>query len=310
MYGLLAVALAFGASGGGQSGEQHRSQLRAYSGFEGVLEAFQRSTIVALPDHHQDSNSSRFRIELISQPKFADTVNDIVIEWGNRLYQETLDRYIAGENVPETDVRKVWRNTTVFNGTWDSPGYAQFLLAVRTTNSKLPPGHRIRVLAGDSPIDWDKVYSSSDYLRFGTRRDESVLSVIEDEVLPKHHKALLIMGGGHFRRGVEVNGRTGVVDLLERAQPSTKVFVIGVTPSLNQELSHYPADCFFFTKGSWLEELSSARSTIIYDGVLTLADGERVRPAASTYNDPVYSRELNRRWQIVLGRPFDPENLP
>jgi hypothetical protein len=310
MCGLLAVALVFESSAGGQSGEQHRSSLKVYPGFEGVLEAFHRSAIVALPDHHQDSNSSRFRIELISQPKFADTVNDIVIEWGNRLYQKTLDRYIAGDNVPETEVQKIWRNTTVFNGLWDSPGYAEFLLAVRSANSKLPPTHRMRVLAGDPAIDWDKVNNARDYQQFGARRDESVFSVIEQEVLSKHHKALLIMGGGHFRRGVQVNGSTGVVDLLERAHPSIRVFVIGVTPSLNKELKAYAKESFFFTAGSWLEEIASARGMIIYDGVLTLPDGEQVRAPASHYNDPVYSRELNRRWQIVLGRPFDPEKLP
>ena len=167
----------------------------------------------------------------------------------------------------------------------------------------------MRVLAGDPPIDWDKISSRSDYEKFAGQRDQSVFSVIEAQVLPRHHKALLIMGPGHFRRGVTVNGQTCIIDLYERAHPD-RIFVVAGTPSLNQELRSYSPESFFFTKGSWLEELSSAHGAIIYDGVLTLPEGDRVRPDISTYKDPVYARELNRRWLLVLGEPFAPEKLP
>lgn len=290
--------------------DQPRLPLEAHSGFEGVIEAFEHSTIVALPDRHQDSTSSQFRLGLIAQPKFAGVVNDIVIEWANRLYQKTLDRYIAGEEVPEAELRRIWRNTTVINGLWDSPVYPEFLLAVRNVNSGLPKGRRLRVWAGDPPIDWTKVETSSDFAQFAAHRDDSIFSVIQENVLAKHRKALLIMGGGHFRRGVEVNGHTGIVDLLESADAMNRVFVVGVIPSLNHELTGYPSRSFFFTRGTWLEELSTAHGMIIYDGVLTLPDGEPVRPAPSTYSDPVYLHELDRRWRIVFGRPFDPANLP
>jgi len=66
----LVLPLLFAALGHSQSGEVQRR----------VMQAFEHSTTVALPHRHQDSNSSRFRIELISQPQFAITVNDIVIE--------------------------------------------------------------------------------------------------------------------------------------------------------------------------------------------------------------------------------------
>ena len=53
-----------------------------------------------------------FILSLNRNPAFSDKVNDIEVECGNSLYQPTLDRYIAGEDVPFTEVRKVWRNTT------------------------------------------------------------------------------------------------------------------------------------------------------------------------------------------------------
>lgn len=308
--GVLIVYLWLAVFSAGQPGQEQKPRLNAYPGFAGIIEAFQRSTIVALPDRHQDSNSSGFRIDLISQPGFSDAAQDIIIEWGNRLYQQTLDRYIAGENVSRDDLQKIWRNTTQLDGLWDSPGYAEFLRAVRVANSNLRTVRRMRVLAGDPPIDWEKVNNRNDYEKFAARRDESILSVIEDQVLPKHHKALLIMGGGHFRRGVAVDQQTGIVDLFERAHFPDKIFVVAVNPNLNQELSAYPDGSFFFTKGSWLEPMSSARGVLIYDAVLTLSEGVRARPDASTFKDPGYFRELDHRWRIVLGRPFTPEKLP
>jgi hypothetical protein len=38
--------------------------------------------------------------ELVAAPEFADRVDDIVMEVGNSLYQQSVDRYIAGENIP------------------------------------------------------------------------------------------------------------------------------------------------------------------------------------------------------------------
>lgn len=286
-----------------------RSMLKRYSGVEGIIEAFRRAPIVALPDRHRDSNSSRFRIDLISRSEFANTVDDIVIEWGNRLYQDALDRYAAGDDVPDVEVRQIWRNTTVLTGMWDSPVYAEFLRAVRDANTRRSRSRRMRVLAADPPIDWTNVRSRTDYERFAVRRDESVLTVIEQQVLSKDRKALLIMGGGHFRRGTATDGQTGVVDLLEIAHPSDRIFVVGITPTLNHELTLYPPESFFFSKGTWLEAVSTAHARIVYDGVLTLEDGEQVPPAPGTYNDPAYFRELDRRWRLIRGEAFDPNRV-
>jgi hypothetical protein len=54
-----------------------------------------------------------FILQLVRNPRFSALVNDIVVECGNSRYQSMLDRYFAGEDVPLTDVRQAWRNTTV-----------------------------------------------------------------------------------------------------------------------------------------------------------------------------------------------------
>jgi hypothetical protein len=135
------------------------------------------------------------------------------------------------------------------------------------------------------------------------------MSVLASEVLAKHHKALLIMGSGHLLRGLQKSG-PGVVDLIEKAHPNT-VFVIGISPSIAQRIESYPPGSFFFTKGTWLQALSSRPDGVVeYDGLLTLLDGDRVRAPRTTYEEAGYTQELDRRWRIVLGTPFDPQKLP
>lgn len=138
---------------------------------------------------------------LIRDPAFPTKVNDIAVECGNSLYQPVLDRYIAGEDVPFTEVRKVWRNTTQpmcgYSGFFE-----QLFPLVRAINQKLPTTQRLRVLAGDPPIDWDKVKISEEAMNTANR-EASIVSVMEKEVLSKHRKALMLFGTFHLMHGTE-----------------------------------------------------------------------------------------------------------
>jgi hypothetical protein len=60
--------------------------------------------------------------------------------------------------------------------------------ALREVNAKLPVSSRIRVLAGDPGI--------GDY----RTRDGGAISVLKEQVLEKHEKALLIYGSEHLFR--------------------------------------------------------------------------------------------------------------
>ncbi|MGH3522371.1 MAG: hypothetical protein ACRDU4_05970, partial [Mycobacterium sp.] len=55
------------------------------------------------------------------RPADARVVDDIVVEFGNALCQDTIDAFIAGQPVNDADLRPVWRNTTSPLGAWDSP---------------------------------------------------------------------------------------------------------------------------------------------------------------------------------------------
>src|SRR5580704_4062448 len=119
-----------------------------------ILAAFDKYEVVGIDAAHGMKDVDDFILTLIRNPAFSEKVNDIAVECGNSLYQPILDRYIAGEDVPFTEARKAWCNTTQHMcGT--SGFFEQFFPLVRAINQKLPAGNRLRVLAGDPPIDWD-----------------------------------------------------------------------------------------------------------------------------------------------------------
>jgi hypothetical protein len=163
-----------------------------------VLSAFRQYEVVAMPEAHGMKDLDDFILALIRHPAFAARVNDIVVECDNSLYQPELDRYIAREDVPFVTVRRTWRNTSQpMCGL--SGFFEQLFPLIRALNQKLPPGRRLRVLAGNPLIDWERAKSAQEAFM---DRDETIASVIEREVLAKHRKALMLFGAFHIMHGM------------------------------------------------------------------------------------------------------------
>jgi hypothetical protein len=126
-----------------------------------IFSAFDHYEVVGMPEAHSQKDVADFILTLIRTPAFTSKVNDIAVECGNSLYQPVLDRYIAGEDVPCVEVRKVWRNTPqAMCGM--SGFFEQLFPLVRAINHKLPPERRLRVVAGDPPVDWDHIRKLED----------------------------------------------------------------------------------------------------------------------------------------------------
>jgi hypothetical protein len=221
-----------------------------------ILGAFDKYEVVAMPQGHGMQDLNNFIFSLIRTPTFSEKVNDIEVEFGNSLYQPMLDRYISGEDVPFTEVQKVWRKDGQ-----PAPGASafveQFFPLVRAINQKLPPGRRLRVLAGDSPVDWDQIKSPEDVIRL-VHRDASIASVMEKEVLSKHRKALMLFGTFHLMHGVGGSA----VSIYEKDYPNL-TFVISDfgffdtdLPTLSSgTLASWPIPSLARAKGTWLGAL-------------------------------------------------------
>jgi hypothetical protein len=127
----------------------HRTPAVPVEPISRILEMFKTHDVVALSEgSHGNEQGHAFRLALIRDRRFAATVNDIVVEFGNALYQGVIDRFVQGEPVAYEQLRKVWQDTTQRGTVWDRPIYEAFYRAVRDVNSTLRVERRLRVLLG------------------------------------------------------------------------------------------------------------------------------------------------------------------
>jgi hypothetical protein len=194
---------------------------------DAIIKAFESYSIVALGEGpHGNEQGHAFRLRLLRDPRFAATVNDIVVESGSARYQDVVDRYMQGDEVPTDTMRDVFESTVMPTPVWDRPMYAEFFRAVRALNRVLPRERQLRVLLGDPPIDWNAVKSKDDYLVLLRQRDSHPAGVIRREVLAKSRRALVIYGDGHLQAKSE-RPALSMAALLEAA--GARVFTITTT---------------------------------------------------------------------------------
>jgi hypothetical protein len=309
----------------------------------GILEAFRTHTIVALGEGaHGNEQGAAFRVALIRDPGFIQLVDDIVVESGNSKYQDLMDRFVRGEDVPREVLRQVWQNTTQPHTLWDVPIYEAFFRAVREVNARAPKGRQLRVLLGDPPIDWGAIRNADDFRKWINEsgdRDRFPASVIQREIVEKNRRALVIYGDMHLNRkavrpkpGAE--GSNNIVDVVERA--GAKVFAIHTATTrvdlqnLQPGIAAWPRPSLAVLRGTALgatdftafypapnlkgpdgAPLFPRRIEEQFDAILYLAPrGEitqsRMSPALCA--DPVYMKMRTERI-LLLGMKLDIDRL-
>lgn len=307
---------------------------------EGIRAALDDHFIIAIGENHGHEQLYEWLELLLRNPGIQERVDDIVVEYGNSLYQDVLDRYIAGEDIPFEQYSKVWRNTVVSpNTVWDCPVYELFFRFVRELNATLPEEHRYRVIAGDPPIDWSKIHDRND-LKPYFDRPAYFADIVEREVLDQGRRALLIAGGGHFTRVCRVResrhavrwAEVTIVAHLELRFPGSTYIVQSMARAGDaydpSKLEYMPRGALVGIADTWLGALPANSITTMrnYDGTpftlygnATFADmvdaiiywgpeseAGYSEPSASIYRDEVYWAELNRRSQIVRDQSMDP----
>jgi len=259
-----------------------------------ILALFDRYEVVAMPEAHGDKDLDDFILALVRDSRFPDRVNDIVIECGNSLYQPVLDQYIAGMDVPFTEARKAWRNTTQ-SMCGQSAFFELLFPLVRAINQKLPAARRLRVLGGDPPIDWDKVTTAEDAEKF-LDRWPSIASVMEKEVLSRHHKALMLFGKFHLFHNAD-----SAVSRYEKTYPNVTFVIsdLGIydanrKPGSNSAFVSWPNPSLIAAKGTWLgtltlSDINTPHIMISADCKVTLGFGpERQKPMAALVDGFLY----------------------
>ncbi|MEN3615748.1 hypothetical protein AAH979_40420 [Plantactinospora sp. ZYX-F-223] len=305
--GMTAFGIVPTANAGGDATTDSNSRPLA----DAVLAAFRRHRIVAIGDIHEQQEHHDALQTLLLDPRLPGVVNDIVVEFGNALYQPTMDRFVAGHAVEDRDLRLVWRNTTQSPvSTWDAPMYEQFFRTVRATNRPLPEPKKIRVLLGDPPIDWTRVTTRDDLLPFQDR-DGHLVSVAKRQVVDKGRRALICYGSRHV-----MHGGDPVAQIEQMTGQRLYVILAGSHP----RLATHPRRTVIPAKGTWLASADSGEFNYlpgecgvpfgeIADALLYL--GQAAEQTRSLWNpaiylDPPYWTELQRR-KAINGSPIDLE---
>ncbi len=175
-------------------------QPRVQNASIAMTRLFHKYDVVMFGEAHDAEQEYRWLCTLVKTPGFSDQVDDIVVEFGNGRYQKTVDRYVAGEDIPFTEVQGAWRNM-VGDVLPVSPEYGWLYKAVREANMEHRGKRGLRLVMGGPPVDWDRIRNSADLAPYESEREQRYVQVVKTEVLAKHHHALLIMGAGHFLRG-------------------------------------------------------------------------------------------------------------
>ena len=225
-----------------------------------VLEAFQTYRLVGIGEVHHLQNHHDVLEALLTDPRIPAVVDDIVIEFGNAHYQATIDRFISGEPVDNTDLRPVWRNTTQSPAeTWDQPVYEQFFRTVRAANWALPASQQMRVLLGDPSLSWPTIKHADQFAAAIQRRDTFPATLIEQEVLANGRRALICYGMSHLFHAVNDARTPPNLATLVQQRTGQKTYTIadlaplkGDPGGLATKLLPYSRNTVIPTTNTWL----------------------------------------------------------
>src|SRR4029450_4245997 len=114
------------------------AEPKAKPAIDGVLDLFKQRPVVVLCDAHGLAQEVVFYPALIRDPRFAEEVGNVVVEFGGEASQGIIDRYVAGEDVSLTELRRVWTETAGWVPGPTPLGYVNFFAHVRAANLKVP----------------------------------------------------------------------------------------------------------------------------------------------------------------------------
>jgi hypothetical protein len=164
--------------------------------------ALQESPIVCLSEGgHQAKEPHLLLRRILSDKDILTTLDVIIVEFASAQHQAVLDAYVRGEDVAFTELARVWRDTGQSpRAPWDSPLYHELLDVVRNGNRGLPPEKKVRVIAGDPAIDWEKIKTREDYQAARLPRDPYVAALAMEQAFRLGKRVLIIFGDAHLPR--------------------------------------------------------------------------------------------------------------
>lgn len=190
---LVAVVAAEARTGNGEGGEDAVAHVRW---------ALDRYPIVLMGEGgHRAGEPHEVLRRILADEGVLERLDVIIVEFATATHQDVLDAFIRGENVPFEALSRVWRDTSTSPITpWNAPIYLEFLETVREANRGLPPDQKVRILAGDPPVDWPSIQTGDDFRRAIQPRDPYVARLAVEQAFGLGKRVLVVYGGGHLMR--------------------------------------------------------------------------------------------------------------
>lgn len=183
-----------------------------------VVQAYDSTSIVFFGESHDKVELLEFYTALIQNEFFQRKVDVIALELGNAFYQDILNRYIAGEEVDYSEVRKVWfdaTNSLLQFG--DSSLTEQLINRIRAINLTIESNNKYQVVAMDPPINWSHIHSSADFWPWLGRRDLHFIQSIWYQLIDKKRSGFVIMGKRHLvKNDPKPLNYVSVADVIEK----------------------------------------------------------------------------------------------
>jgi hypothetical protein len=278
---------------------------------DGIFVAFQSHSVVGIADWHGLAQEEDFYVDLIRDPRFTEEIDNVVVEFGGAAQQDTIDRYVAGKDIPYEQLRRVWTDTVGWLPTVTTLGYLNFFAQVRAVNEGLPLSNRIHIWLGEPPIDWSKIKTPADLTQM-SQRDRYPAELIKSQILAKHRKALVIYGGLHFF------GLERLKPLVEQSYPGAFFVVTPYRGTQNRaDSDSFERNMESRRNGVLATTSMGTRALLVKTDQSSWAMGDALLylgPAASLtespispdlYLDSAFRREINRRSLIVSGAPLE-----
>lgn len=198
-------------------------QSTAQDAYQEIWRIYETHQAVAIGDYHWNDISISYAINLVQYPEFANTVQDIVVEFGNALYQKDVDDYISGRSDDIESIDKALRGSLYFTA-WMPEVYRNFFKTVRDVNSKLPGDRQIKVHLAEAKFDWRTQKDAEQWQHAASTKGERFYEVTS-ALLDENKNVLMIFGAFHLIN-VPENYRT--------SQPQSKL------PLATRLKQHYP----------------------------------------------------------------------
>ena len=196
---VLLAALLVSGCGDGRTDSPQASEVTSSPIVNDLLRLWDDADLVCLGEIHGSVLDSELRNALVSDPRLADTVDVIVVEFVNPHHQDLLDRLVLkGEPLSREQLRPAWRDAGL-GVIWDLEIYESCLRRVAEANAGRSRSERIPVIGAALPVDWSSVEGPEDLVGMPDRLAQFE-NVLRREVLDPGLKGLAIFGAGHCER--------------------------------------------------------------------------------------------------------------